>query len=779
MGCWFHKLRKKLPGITSRQEDGRAGVEERTSGLGPEVPIRTAAEDRLRRSPYAARIARVLMESGLGEGRVFAIRGGWGHGKSSLKNLVIEQLDTQQDGASRLDFNPWQWGDGDTITRALFSQIADLLGGEQSKKELARADALRRYSAILNGAAAPLKSVSNSALIGTALTSASVVAVSAEMGVDLPSAAVIGAALALLAFASPIAGRVLAYIGRDRRGEPLDKVREGLESQLRELKRPLIVFVDDIDRLEPAQIRLLLRQVKANANLPNIVFVLLFQPSIVENALSGVAGGDGSAFLEKIVQANFDLPSVPMSTVHRLFGEELGAMAGPYATPENGFSEVRWANVFIGCIQPLLRNMRDARRNLASIAIHFPMHLVDDVFEVNIVDFLLLEALRVAEPKLHEVLFRERDLVLQVSRGLDVRRQEETRAAVDALLMTVSLSRRDVAREALMELFPQLAWAFGGMTYGAEFSASWLAEKRVCSQRYFARYFELQTGVGEMSERRFVSFIEETVSNERLEAALAGLERDGLLNSLSKRLDESVDRLPVDNASVLLPAMFSFAQRFAGRSVGDAFSSPWLSAWRATSWYLKRIPEATRGELALRALEDSGALSVGAMLIHLSDPDEVPAERRVRFEPTLNAADLDALKSAWLRVLAERIARDGDLLDDPDLVSHLYRWAKYAGSIDAAKAWVAAATETDQSFVKFVSRMAIRGMTQTFGDRIAIPDLRFKRETVEELLGIEAAKERIDSLEFSAFSEYNAELEKLKVSLERWLGLREADPFDL
>jgi len=718
------------------------------------------------------------MESGLGEGRVFAIRGGWGHGKSSLKNLVIEQLDVQQDAPGRLDFNPWQWGDGDTIARALFSQIADLLGGEHSKKELARADALRRYSAILNGAAAPLKGASSSALIGTALTSASVVAISAEVGLNLPSAAAIGTVLASLAFASPIAGRVLAYLGRDRRDEPLDKVREALERRLRELERPLIVFVDDIDRLEPTQIRLLLRQVKANANLPNIVFVLLFQPSIVAHALSGVAGGDGSAFLEKIVQANFDLPAVPAATVHRLFGEELGAMVAPYATPENGFSEVRWANVFIGCIQPLLRNMRDARRNLSSIAIHFPMHLVDEVFEVNIVDFLLLEALRVAEPKLHEILFVERDLVLQISRGLDVRQQEETKAAIVALLTTVSPGRRDVAREALMELFPQLAWAFGGMNYGAESSASWLAEKRVCSQRYFARYFELQTAVGEVSERRFISFLEETVSNERLGAALADMERDGLLISLAKRLDESVDRLPVDNASVLLPAMFSLAQRFAGLPFGDAFCSPWLSAWRATSWYLKSIPEAIRGELALRALEESRALSVGAILIHLSDPDDVPADRRRGFEPALNAMDLDALKSAWMRVLAERIARDDELLDDPDLVSHLYRWAKYAGSINAAKAWVAAATTTDQGFVKFVSRMASRGMTHTYGDRIATPELRFNRATVEELLGIEAAKARIDSIEFSAFAEYRAELEKMKLSLESWLGLREANPFD-
>lgn len=153
---------------------------------------------------------------------------------------------------------------------------------------------------------------------------------------------------------------------------------------------------------------MLLRQVKANTNLPNIVFVLLFQPSIVERALDPVADGDGRAFLEKVVQASFDLPAVPVSVVHRMFGQELSALAEPYATDVNGFTQTRWGNAFVGCIQPLLRNMRDARRLISSIAVHMPLHVAGDVFEVNIIDFVLLESLRVFEPDLHEALFRER-----------------------------------------------------------------------------------------------------------------------------------------------------------------------------------------------------------------------------------------------------------------------------------------------------------------------------------------------------------------------------------
>jgi hypothetical protein len=126
LSAWRARRRARLDAEAARAErpDG---------GIGAEAPIRTASEDRLRRADFAGRIAGVLSELSLREGRVFAIRGEWGFGKSSLKNLITERLDARSDGADWLDFNPWQWGDGHAIARALFGQIADRLGGEQSK----------------------------------------------------------------------------------------------------------------------------------------------------------------------------------------------------------------------------------------------------------------------------------------------------------------------------------------------------------------------------------------------------------------------------------------------------------------------------------------------------------------------------------------------------------------------------------------------------------------------------------------------------------------------
>lgn len=114
--------------------------------IGADVPIKESDQDLLRRVSFAERIATILSELSLEEGRVFAVRGQWGSGKTSLKNLVIEQLGSRKGSAEWMDFNPWQWGDGEAIAKALFQQIADKIGGALSSK--ARSSARTRLSSL-------------------------------------------------------------------------------------------------------------------------------------------------------------------------------------------------------------------------------------------------------------------------------------------------------------------------------------------------------------------------------------------------------------------------------------------------------------------------------------------------------------------------------------------------------------------------------------------------------------------------------------------------------
>jgi len=508
---------------------------------------------------------------------------------------------------------------------------------------------------------------------------------------------------------------------------------------------------------------MLLRHVKANANLPNIVFVLLFQPSIVERALDQISNGKGRAFLEKIVQANFDLPAVPVSTVHKIFGEELAKLAQIHATEENGFIRHRWGNVLIASIQPWLHNLRDVHRLISSIAMHLPLHVDDDVLEVNLIDFILLEVLRVFEQDLYHMVLQERQLVLQEHRAQGLGRREPDKAAAQQLIEAASIDRRDIAKSVLKDLFPNLEWAYGGMTYADGYHASWVNTKRACTARYFRRYFELQTAPNEISERRFMAFLASTISEAELTAAVAEIKADGLLISLVERFDESVARLPAENAAVLLPEMFRIAQHFVDLS-NLPFQSPWISAWRATSWYLKQIPEGDRAGLMTAALQQTKALSVTATLIGLNDPTEFGSKNS--FDPTLAPETVEELKAQWLQLI--RSTAEAELLEAPDLGTLLYRWKDFTGTFDEPKAFVHRVIETNAGFAIIASRLMNRGTRYSAGDHISTPYYSFDKGTMKDLIGIETANIKSQTINPSEFPEYQEALETLSKSLTEW-----------
>lgn len=386
-------------------------------------------------------------------------------------------------------------------------------------------------------------------------------------------------------------------------------------------------------------------------------------------------------------------------------------------------------------------------------------------------DFLVLEALRVFESDLYLALLRERVLVLQ-EHGSNGRR-EVVEAAVQKLLESVPESRRALARETVKQLFPSIEWALGGPRYGDGVHTQFLAAKRVCSPRFFPRYFELQTALGEISERRFVEFLDASSAEASFTDSIAGIERDGLLLSLVARLDESVDRLPVENASVLLPGMFQIAQKLV-RTYGDPFSSPYVAAWRATSWFLERIPEHERGRQVINALRTTEALSVSGILIHLSDPAD--RDPNVEFKPALDLETVQAMKALWLELIRARATDVDALIQSPSLDHLLYRWKDYSGSIEEPRQWVLSVIQSDEGFAMLASAMMSVGTSHTVGDRVSKVHNIFNRDTVTDFIGLELAKSKCAAINPIEHPQYAVALQSLDAHLEAWLK-NEGFPF--
>src|SRR2546428_9175321 len=115
------------------------------------------------------------------------------------------------------------------------------------------------------------------------------------------------------------AAKIVAEI-LQRRKEGVGGRRAKVEKALRALDKPIVVVIDDIDRLTSSEIRDIFKLVRLTANFPNVVYIVAFDRNRVEAALAeqGIPGRD---YLEKILQVSVDLPAVPAHVLNKqIFG---------------------------------------------------------------------------------------------------------------------------------------------------------------------------------------------------------------------------------------------------------------------------------------------------------------------------------------------------------------------------------------------------------------------------------------------------------------------------
>ncbi|MBE6105731.1 P-loop NTPase fold protein [Anaerovibrio lipolyticus] len=85
----------------------------------------------------------------------------------------------------------------------------------------------------------------------------------------------------------------------------------------------IVLFIDDIDRLNDEDILLVMQLVKNIADFPNVIYVLAYDRAVVERALDHHNKGNGGKFLDKIVQVPVTLPNVSDDILRVYFMDSL------------------------------------------------------------------------------------------------------------------------------------------------------------------------------------------------------------------------------------------------------------------------------------------------------------------------------------------------------------------------------------------------------------------------------------------------------------------------
>ena len=418
-------------------------------------------------------------------------------------------------------------------------------------------------------------------------------------------------------------------------------MRDKVSKALKKLDKPLIVVLDDIDRLSTPEIRDIFKLVRLTASFPNIIYILAFDRVRVEQAL-GEQGISGRDYLEKILQLVADLPVIPDHVLTSQIESSLeDALEGiSYPGP---FNADEWPDILLDIVRPLIRNMRDVRRY--ALAVHGTVAALGG--QVSQGDVFALKAVRLFMPDVFHQLYSMRDALTTQSRRF---MPEQLRPQLD-MLLAHDKERQAVVTNLLRLIFPYGYGYSRGTSYSTDDIAVWQRDRRVADDTCFDLYFERVPSDGTVALVNAERAVQLFSDSDRLEEFLRSLRQKELQDALAS-IDAVVKSFPVEQAhavSVVLLNMLPSAME--GELLAGLRITSKNHVARIVARFLLAVTNGTdREPLLRRVLHDVRTLSAKLEVMTLCRSRN---EKLADWLPEATAVALDAQWRAEVREMLQ------------------------------------------------------------------------------------------------------------------------------
>nr|WP_245321729.1 P-loop NTPase fold protein [Bradyrhizobium sp. LTSPM299] len=246
--------------------------------------------------------------------------------------------------------------------------------------------------------------------------------------------------------------------------DSVDKLHAELAKALADQTKRFLIIIDDIDRLAPEEALLIFRLVKSVGRLPNVIYLLVYDRALAEKIVEERYPSEGPHYLEKIIQAGFDVPEPRHGDLLQRLLAQIAELCGSPSDED----ALRYMNVFYDVVAPEIRSPRDLNRLMNALSVTWPA-VGDDIDDVDSADFLGMETLRILQPSIFRALRANKEAVCGAEgAGSSKPKAEE----IDTLFFGPE-KRTDLAqrRRSLMRLFPRLESVWSNLSYGHDSAA--------------------------------------------------------------------------------------------------------------------------------------------------------------------------------------------------------------------------------------------------------------------------------------------------------------------
>jgi predicted KAP-like P-loop ATPase len=505
-------------------------------------------------------------------------------------------------------------------------------------------------------------------------------------------------------------------------GDPA-AVRAAAAEILRRERTRHVIVVDDLDRVAPERVAEVGRLVSAVTDLPNVVHLLVLEREALPES-----------DLERVVQVPFDLP-LPEGLQQMLFDDLRALMA---ANPHSSaVTDEHWDQIFSPGIESLIDTPRDIVRLMNVLRLTYP----PVCRELNPVDFIAIEAVRVFLPGLYDTIRRNPNAFAGEPRSVAVAgAQAGSRGFHDRWSAELPERIRESAQTLILRLFPAVP-DFPGAVVARDMEGHTRQGLHIASPELFEGYFRLvvpETTVSNAEMDAHMAHLDDRAAFAALLLRLAS-ERDSAgaprVTSFLERLRDGVPTLDADRAANAAGGLLA-----AGDDLPDRQGAVGLVVA-----LLRQIPPAARRELIYRGGVSGGIATAAGVTIalgqehgrHGADPLE-PEDARL-----VSGVELEHLEQAVLGRIRQ-YADSGRLASAPDLPALLAAWR--AWDADGAPRWVATAIQRDDTLARIVSAFVVRVRGDGGPARGPHGSLRLDPEALRPYIPPESIVERIRRL---------------------------------
>lgn len=380
-----------------------------------DIPITSSKEDSLSRTSIVNKIISCINNHQSQHSLAIGIEGAWGSGKTSILNLVKENLrecskeslrgydkDTlQTDKYIIVDFNPWMHLSADKIIEDFFLSLANAI--EKTYLTNTLIDHLPIRWGLLSG--------------------------------NLPKRQILGLRREMIVYAKIISKitnlplitditSILENILTDEVKSDSYNIKLSLEKRMFKLDRKVICIIDDIDRLDATETLTIFKLTKIIADLPNVIFLLAYDREKTSTMLSHKlsilepkSGNLGGEYIQKIIQISLPVPVIDFSIRKKYFNELTKTLHGRSEINDGEIAKLY--DVYEACLKSILNTPRKEKIFIIHI-----LSILGDIKleEFYIRDFLLLEVIRVYAIRVYYNLSDHKEEIL----GIDPSKSEKS-----------------------------------------------------------------------------------------------------------------------------------------------------------------------------------------------------------------------------------------------------------------------------------------------------------------------------------------------------------------